>query len=87
MSDTTHLPIVTEYTVAYVEAEVTGTTDMGEYLFFVARVIDADVLGSQAPMTYAYYHAVKGGKSSKQAPTYVQGACDIVAKGETGAAS
>ena len=29
-----------------------------------------NVLTAAEPMTYAYYHAVKGGKSPKNAPTY-----------------
>ncbi len=35
-----------------------------------ASVVEADVISNEEPLTYAYYQEVKGGKSSKNAPTY-----------------
>ena len=32
--------------------------------------MDAEVVSNNRPMTYEYYHQVKGGKSPKTAPTY-----------------
>jgi rubredoxin len=33
--------------------------------------VDADVISEADPMTYAYYHQIKGGKTPKAAATYV----------------
>jgi flavin reductase (DIM6/NTAB) family NADH-FMN oxidoreductase RutF/rubredoxin len=67
----TGVPIVTDHAIAYMEAEVTGELDCGTHTIFLGRVVECDVLDAAAePMTYAYYHKVKGGKSPKNAPTY-----------------
>ena len=68
----TGIPIVTEHSVAFIEAEVVGEMDCGTHTIFLGRVVECDVLGTAQPMTYAYYHTVKGGKSPKNAPTYQQ---------------
>jgi flavin reductase (DIM6/NTAB) family NADH-FMN oxidoreductase RutF/rubredoxin len=68
---TTGIPVVTDHAVAFIEAEVVGEMDCGTHTIFLGRVVDCDVLAAAAePMTYAYYHMVKGGKSPKNAPTY-----------------
>jgi flavin reductase (DIM6/NTAB) family NADH-FMN oxidoreductase RutF/rubredoxin len=68
---TTGIPIVTEHAVAFFEAKVVGELDCGTHTIFLGEVVDGDVLGAAAePMTYAYYHKVKGGKAPKTAPTY-----------------
>lgn len=66
----TGAPIVLEHTIAFLEAEIVKSMDVGTHTIMVGKVIDADLLSEQEPMTYAYYHWVKGGKSPKNAPTY-----------------
>jgi flavin reductase (DIM6/NTAB) family NADH-FMN oxidoreductase RutF/rubredoxin len=69
----TGVPIVTEHACAFIEAEVVNELDCGTHTIFLGRVVECDVLeGSGEPMTYAYYHQVKGGKAPKTAPTYQQ---------------
>ena len=68
----TGAPIVTDFSVAYVEAEVIGETDCATHTVFLGKVVDGAVLSEAEPMTYAFYHEVKGGKSPKNAPTYIQ---------------
>jgi flavin reductase (DIM6/NTAB) family NADH-FMN oxidoreductase RutF/rubredoxin len=69
----TGAPIVLDHTIAFIEAEVVDTMDAGTHTLFLGKVVDADVLDPEAePMTYAYYHMVKGGKSPKTAPTYIK---------------
>jgi flavin reductase (DIM6/NTAB) family NADH-FMN oxidoreductase RutF len=67
----TGAPIVTQHAVGYLEAEVTDSMDAGTHTLFLGRVVDAASLEPGDPMTYAYYHHVKGGKSPKTAPTYI----------------
>jgi flavin reductase (DIM6/NTAB) family NADH-FMN oxidoreductase RutF/rubredoxin len=69
----TEMPIVVDHSAGFMECELTGTMDVGTHTIFVGRVIDADVILDSRPMTYDYYHKVKGGKSPKTAPTYDAG--------------
>ena len=67
----TGVPIVLDHAIAYIEAEVVNEMDCGSHTMFVGRVLNCGVLDTdEEPMTYAYYHEVKGGKSPKTAPTY-----------------
>ena len=68
----TSVPIVLDYSVGYLEAELTSELDCGSHTIFVGRVVDADVTGNDELMTYDYYHKVKGGKESKNAPTFIK---------------
>ena len=68
---TTGAPVVLEHTVAFIDCEVLSSTDVGTHTIFIGKVVDGDVLSDAEPMTYAYYHQIKGGKSPKTAPTYV----------------
>jgi rubredoxin len=54
------------------ECEVLSSTDVGTHTIFIGKVVDCEVLSDADPMTYAYYHQTKGGKSPKTAPTYVK---------------
>ena len=68
----TGVPIVLDYTVGFIEAEVEGELDCGTHTIFLGKVVEADLVGEGEPMIYAYYQNVKGGKSPKTAPTYDQ---------------
>jgi flavin reductase (DIM6/NTAB) family NADH-FMN oxidoreductase RutF len=67
----TGAPLVTDHAVAVMEAKVVKTMDVGSHTVFVGEVVGARVIKGGNPMTYAYYHQVKGGKSPKRAPTYI----------------
>ncbi len=68
----TGAPIVLEHTISFLECEVVGATDVGTHTIFIGKVVDCDNLSDAEPMTYAYYHEIKGGKSPKTAPTYIK---------------
>ena len=68
----TKVPIVLENTVSYIEVEVEKEMDCGTHTIFVGNIVDCDVVSDAEPMTYDYYQKVKGGKSPKNAPTYVK---------------
>ncbi|MCP4076480.1 MAG: High molecular weight rubredoxin [Gammaproteobacteria bacterium] len=65
-------PIVLDSVVACLELELINQTDMGSHTLFVGKVVNGDILSDENPMTYAYYHNVKGGRSPKSAPHYVE---------------
>ena len=68
----TGAPIVIENTIGYLEGEVINSLDVGTHTVFIGRIIDAGIIKEGEPMTYAYYHEVKKGKSPKTAPTYIK---------------
>lgn len=68
--DAAGVPLVTEGAVACFSAHVVETVDAGSHWLFVGAVDDARVLSDEAPMTYAYYHQVKGGKTPPKASSF-----------------
>jgi flavin reductase (DIM6/NTAB) family NADH-FMN oxidoreductase RutF len=67
----TGVPIVLDNTVGYVETEVINSIDVGTHTIFITKAVDAQILSQDEPLTYAYYHIIKGGRSPKAAPTSV----------------
>lgn len=64
------VPMVIDNALACIEAKVIDKIDVGTHTIFVGTVEDAEILSEDKPMTYEYYHKVKGGFSPKTAPTY-----------------
>jgi len=64
------VPMVIDNALACIEAKVINKIDVGTHTIFVGTVEDAEILSEDKPMTYEYYHKVKGGFSPKTAPTY-----------------
>jgi len=46
--------------------------DVGTHTLFTGKVIKGDLLSDGEPMSYAYYHEIKGGTSPETAPTYIK---------------
>ena len=65
-----NLPVISD-ACAYIVCQVIDKMETQTHTVFLGSVVDADVLGDQEPMTYAYYHKVVKGKSPKNAPTYL----------------
>lgn len=68
--DPAGVPYVTESAVAHFGARVIDSVDAGTHYLIVGEVEFAEVLSSEPPMTYAYYHKVKGGKTPPKASSY-----------------
>jgi len=67
----TGAPVLLENTVGYLEAEVISSLDVETHTIFIGKVIEAEVLSQEDPMTYAYYHQVKRGSAPPAAPAYI----------------
>ena len=65
------LPIIKD-ACGYLICEIENKIETSTHTVFIARVLDGDVLNSEIPMTYSYYHNVIKGTSPKTAPTYIQ---------------
>ncbi|GAH39450.1 unnamed protein product, partial [marine sediment metagenome] len=71
----TQAPVLTDNTLAYLEARVTQQLDVGTHTIFIGELVGADVVKEGEPMTYAYYHQVKRGTTPKRAPD--NGGCSL----------
>ncbi len=68
----TGAPVVIDNSIGYLEAEVINSIDLQTHTLFIGKVIALENISNEEPMTYAYYHLVKQGKSPKTAPTYIK---------------
>ena len=68
----TQAPVVTDNTLAYLEAKVINRVDVGSHTIFIGELVGAEVIKEGEPMTYAYYHQVKRGTTPKTAPVYIE---------------
>ncbi|NPV13688.1 High molecular weight rubredoxin [candidate division WOR-3 bacterium] len=66
----TGVPLVTEHAIVVMEAKVREKVDCATHTLFVGEVVMAKWVKQGEPLTYAYYHEVKKGKTGKGAPTY-----------------
>ncbi len=63
---------VPDESIAWFACKVIDRMETETHTVFLGEVVDADELKKDAPMTYAYYHKVLKGKTSANAPTYVE---------------
>ena len=80
----TGVPIVLDYTLSFLEAKVVNSIDVGSHMLFIGEVVDCGVVAAGEPMTYAYYHQVKKGKTPEKAATYVKQDAAAAGPGEAG---
>jgi rubredoxin/flavin reductase (DIM6/NTAB) family NADH-FMN oxidoreductase RutF len=66
-------PVILEYSIGYIEARVINKLDSITHTLFLGEMTSSEVLKTDRPMTYAYYHQVKRGTTPKTAPTFIKG--------------
>jgi flavin reductase (DIM6/NTAB) family NADH-FMN oxidoreductase RutF/rubredoxin len=76
----TKAPVVTDNTLAYLEAKVIQQVDVGTHTIFIGELVGAEVIREGEPMTYAYYHEVKRGITPKTAPVYIEEKKEVAPK-------
>ncbi len=64
------LPVIKD-SCAYLICEVIDKIEASTHTLFLAKITNGDILNTENPMTYSYYHNVIKGKSPKTAPTYI----------------
>lgn len=67
----TNCPIIIDNCNAFVEARVINIIDCGTHEIIIGSIVDAQILNDNEGMVYEYYRKIKGGKSAKGAPTYI----------------
>ncbi|MCL2131133.1 MAG: flavin reductase family protein [Lentimicrobiaceae bacterium] len=69
----TQVPIVLEDCLAWFECKLVGEADVGTHVLFVGEVLDAQITAeNETPLTYSYYHEVKKGVASQNAPSFIK---------------
>lgn len=68
----TGAPIVMDNAIGYLEIELINSVDVGTHTIFIGKVVDGEILNNDEPMTYAFYHEIKGSRSPKTAPIYIE---------------
>ena len=66
------LPYLKDEVLAYIEVKIVQEVDAGTHTIFIGEITGAEVLKRGNPMTYAYYHRIKGGGTPPAAPTYIK---------------
>ena len=70
--DEAGMPYVAEQCCAWFSAKVVSELDLGTHVLFVGEVQEcAKAADAAAPMTYAFYHQIKGGKTPPKASSYL----------------
>lgn len=68
----TGAPVLTNHIVSFIEAEVVDSIDVETHTIFIGKVVSAEVVSSEEPMTYAYYQQVKRGATPPAATTHIK---------------
>ncbi|MBM3314707.1 High molecular weight rubredoxin [candidate division WOR-3 bacterium] len=63
-------PLLDDHTLATIEARALTAVDCGSHTTFIGQVTDSRIVKPGTPLTYAYYHEVKGGRTGRGAATY-----------------
>lgn len=66
-------PAVTDYSLAYLGAQVINSFDCGTHTLFLGCMRESAMLKEGRVMTYDYYHNVKKGTTPPKAPTFIRG--------------
>ncbi|MDQ7798420.1 MAG: flavin reductase family protein [Candidatus Edwardsbacteria bacterium] len=64
-------PKILDHSLAHFDLEVVQSVELGSHTLFIGKVVESEVLAEGLPMTYDYYHRIKGGKTQKNAPSYI----------------
>lgn len=85
-TDAAGVPYVAEQCVARFSVRVVQAVNLGTHMLYIGEVEEAEKLCTSDPMTYAYYHLVKGGKTPPKASSYLPDAPDdssVAASGQS----
>ena len=66
------IPVVTQATVSYIEANIINEIDCGTHTVFVLEATEAKKLNYKPVLTYDYYHNVIKGKTPPKASSFAQ---------------
>lgn len=67
----TGVPIVTDYSVAFLECHVTRSVDVNTHTLFIGEVVDAGIMDDKQLLTYEFYHRTMKGRAPRTATTYL----------------
>lgn len=77
----TGAPIVLDHAVGYMDLKLLDHFSVATHTIFIGEVVESEIIEDVEPLTYSYYRDIKGGRSSKNAPTY-DGWADKISSGK-----
>jgi len=63
-------PIVLDNALGYLDLKLLDHFSVGTHTIFVGEIMESEMMEDTAPLTYSYYRNIRGGRSSRYAPTY-----------------
>lgn len=66
----TGAPIVLENVIGYMDLRLVDCMEVQTHTIFIGEVVGSGIIEDSEPLTYNYYRDIKGGHSSRLAPTY-----------------
>ena len=81
--DAAGVPFVAEQCVARFSVRVVQAVNLGTHILYIGEVEEAEKLCAGDPMTYAYYHEVKGGRTPKNASVFSSDELEADAKAKS----
>lgn len=64
------MPYIEKHCCAWFSCKVVDSVDVGTHILFIGEVEESATLDGGHPMTYEFYHSVKGGKTPPKASAY-----------------
>lgn len=71
-TDVLGTPVIEEGSIATFSCKTVDQIDLGSHTLFIGEVVEAEKLGHQEPMTYAYYRDLKAGKVKPEGDQQVE---------------
>lgn len=72
------LPYIEKHCCAWFSCKVVNSLDVGTHILFIGEVEESASLEGGHPMTYEFYHSVKGGKTPPKASAYTGEEASVV---------
>ncbi|MBN1391047.1 MAG: flavin reductase [Candidatus Thermoplasmatota archaeon] len=66
----TGAPIVLDNAIGYMDLKLVNHMEVETHTIFIGEIVGSEMISDGEPLTYTYYRDIKGGHSSKLAPTY-----------------
>ena len=65
-------PVIKDHSLGFIECKVNQQIDCDTHTLFIGEMLDGEIWEEKdSPLTYAYYHQIKGGKTPKTATHYI----------------
>jgi Conserved protein/domain typically associated with flavoprotein oxygenases, DIM6/NTAB family len=72
LKGTSGAPIVIDSSIAWFDAKVVKSIDLGTHYLIIGEILDSDIVSDDEPLTYQYYREKYKMFSPKNSPTFIE---------------